>query len=241
MSKLNTFKPGDKGEQTRQHVLETALRLFRERGFDATTMRDIAEATGLSLGAAYYYFESKEAIVAAYYDFVQAEHLRRAREAFAKTDDLKGRIAAAVHTKLDVIAGDRKLLAALFRYGGDPEHPLNWFGPQTKRQRDLSMTVFAEAVAKEKLPEDLREATPVLLWAMHMGLMLYLVYDTSEGQKRTRRLADGGIQLALLARKMAKFPLLRPVRRQVHELMKEAGLLPRMEPIEQLPSGVEVR
>lgn len=228
MSKLNTFKSGEKGEQTREHVLQTALRLFRERGFDATTMRDIAEATGLSLGAAYYYFESKEAIVAAYYDFVQAEHLRRAREVFAQSEDLKGRLAGAIHTKLDIVASDRKLLAALFRYGGDPEHPLNWFGPQTKRQRDLSMMVFAEAIALEKLPPELKDDTPVLLWAMHMGLMLYLLYDNSEGQRRTRQLADGGIQLALQARKMVKFPLLKPLRKQVHTLMDQAGLLPKI-------------
>jgi AcrR family transcriptional regulator len=243
MSKLNVFKAvddskneKDKGEHTRQLVLQTALRLFRERGFDATTMRDIAEATGLSLGAAYYYFASKEAIVAAYYDFVQTEHLRRAREAFAQTkaaqtndaqtQDLKRRLAAAIHSKLDIVAGDRKLLAALFRYGGDPEHPLNWFGPETRRQRELSMTVFAEAVRGEKLPEDLRRAAPVLLWAMHMGLMLYLLYDNSAGQKRTRKLADGGIQLAVQAWKLVKFPLLRPVRQQVLGLMEEAGLLP---------------
>ena len=55
-------------------VLDTALALFRERGFEETTIRDIASRAGLSLGAAYYYFKSKEALVAAYYGFVQREH-----------------------------------------------------------------------------------------------------------------------------------------------------------------------
>jgi AcrR family transcriptional regulator len=240
MSKLNTFKAGDKGEQTRQHLLDTALRLFRERGFDATTMRDIAEATDLSLGAAYYYFESKEAIIAAYYDFVQAEHLRLARAVFGRTDDLKRRISAAIHSKLHILANDRKLLAALFRYGGDPEHPLNWFGPQTRRQRDLSMMVFAEAVAKHKLPDDLKEAAPVLLWAMHMGLLLYLVYDGSQGQRQTRKLAEGGINLAMQALRMVKFPLLRPLRKQVHGLLTDAGLLPAISrPVEAMVRQME--
>src|SRR5262249_37048447 len=49
-----------KGERTREVMLEAALKLFRRRGFDETTMRDIAEATNMSLGASYYYFESKE-------------------------------------------------------------------------------------------------------------------------------------------------------------------------------------
>ena len=65
-------------EETRRHILDTSLALFREKGFEATTMRDIAGGSGLSLGSAYYYFKSKEAIVAAYYDFVQQEHLTTA-------------------------------------------------------------------------------------------------------------------------------------------------------------------
>jgi len=70
-------KAATKGETTRQQILDTALRLFRERGFDEATMRDIASEAGVSLGNAYYYFPSKEAIVLAYYDLVQTEHARR--------------------------------------------------------------------------------------------------------------------------------------------------------------------
>jgi AcrR family transcriptional regulator len=66
-----------KGEVTRQHVLATALALFRRQGFARTTMRDIAHAAGLSLGAAYHYFPSKDALVMAYYEWTQVEHERR--------------------------------------------------------------------------------------------------------------------------------------------------------------------
>ncbi|HZS36969.1 MAG TPA: TetR family transcriptional regulator, partial [Polyangia bacterium] len=41
-----------KSEETRRRVVDAALTLFRKRGFDATTMRDVAAAAGLSLGAA---------------------------------------------------------------------------------------------------------------------------------------------------------------------------------------------
>src|SRR5260370_4033731 len=56
-----------KAEETRARILSEALTLFRERGFDQTTMRDIARAAGVAIGAAYYYFESKEALVMAFY------------------------------------------------------------------------------------------------------------------------------------------------------------------------------
>src|SRR5438045_3562156 len=71
-------------EETRRQILDTALTLFRKDGFEETTIRDIADAAGLSLGAAYYYFKSKEALVGAYYEFVQQEHQARAREVYAR-------------------------------------------------------------------------------------------------------------------------------------------------------------
>src|SRR5258708_38418660 len=103
-------------EETRRQILDTALALFRERGFEETTIRDIAGRAGLSLGAAYYYFKSKEAIVGAYYDYVQEEHQTRARSAFSESDSLRDRLRAALHTKIDIMQEDRRLLRALFRY-----------------------------------------------------------------------------------------------------------------------------
>src|SRR5215510_14155141 len=96
-------------EETRRQILDTALTLVRERGFDATTMRDIAARAGLSLGATYYYFHSKEALVGAYYDYIQDEHAARARAAFARGGGLKDRLRAALHSKIDVLQQDRRL------------------------------------------------------------------------------------------------------------------------------------
>src|SRR5712691_2570829 len=194
-------------EETRRQILETALALFREHGFEETTIRDIAGRAGLSLGAAYYYFKSKEAIVGAYYDYVQQEHATRAHDAFARGGGL------------------RDLLRALFRYGGEPEHPLSWFGPATRDQRLRSVDVFAEALAAERLPDDVREAAPTLLWTLHMGILLYFLYDTSPDQRRTRRLIDAAVDFVVDVRRLATSPLLRPMRRRVMNILRDAGLL----------------
>ena len=76
---LNMFnsRPEPKSRQTRALLFQTALRLFREKGFEATTMRDIAAKARTALGAAYYYFPSKEAIVQDYYQSVQDERSLR--------------------------------------------------------------------------------------------------------------------------------------------------------------------
>ena len=60
-------KAGPKSEETRARILNAALASFRERGFEAATMREIAEKAGVATGAAYYYFPSKEAIVMDFY------------------------------------------------------------------------------------------------------------------------------------------------------------------------------
>ena len=212
-------------EETRRQILDTALRLFRERGFEATTIRDIAGAAGLSLGAAYYYFKSKEAIVGAYYDYVQTEHLARSRAAFASESGLRERLRAALHAKIDIMQEDRRLLRALFRYGGDPDHPLSWFGPATRDQRQLSVDVFAEAMAGERFPPDVRDAAPTLLWTLHMGILLFFLYDASPEQRRTRRLIDAAVDFVVDVKRVATSPLLRPMRRRVMTILRDAGLL----------------
>lgn len=55
-------------EQTVQRILDTASRLFFQRGYDRTTLQDIIDATKLSKGAIYHHFASKEAILIAVVD-----------------------------------------------------------------------------------------------------------------------------------------------------------------------------
>ncbi len=54
-----------KGEATRRLILESAARLFRERGYAEVSLRDIAQAVSMKTGSLYYHFESKESLVEA--------------------------------------------------------------------------------------------------------------------------------------------------------------------------------
>lgn len=215
-----------KGEQTRQHIFECALALFRENGFDATTMQTIAGRADVVKSAAYYYFPGKEAIIQAYYESVQAQQEQICAEVFAQTKDLKTRLAAAMRSKFDLAKKDRKLLGVVFRYTGEPEHPLSCLGPGTAEIRRRSIEVFRQAIVTEKLPKDLEQLLPVALWALQMGLLVMFLYDNSPGQQRTRKLADGSLDLTLKLLALAKLPVLKPVRMKVLALLHEAELLP---------------
>jgi AcrR family transcriptional regulator len=218
-----------KSDRTRESILGTALGLFRKNGFEETTMREIADAAGMSLGSTYYYFESKEAIVAAYYDYVQSEYAIRAAAALSGLKDFRSRLAAVLNTKLDILKDDRKILSGLFRYGGNPGHELSWFGPGTEHIRRSTMAVMEDAASVLKLPADMRQLSPTLLWVLEMGLLLYFTYDNSPGQRRTRRLVDGASSLANQLVRLIAFPMARGARTHAMALLRDANLLPRLE------------
>jgi AcrR family transcriptional regulator len=224
---FNTVASTSKAQLTRSHILSTALRVFRDRGLEAATMRELATAAGASLGSAYYYFPSKESIIQAYYDDVQSEHARRVNAALTTQHlDLKDRLRAAFHSKLDILQGDRKLLGALFRYTGEPHHPLSALGDGTRKNRQQSMSVFLLAIGGERLPDDIRAILPAALWALHMGIILYFIYDDSPEQQRTRRLVDGLLTLLVRMLALAKLSVLKPVRGSLVALLRDADLLP---------------
>ena len=89
-------------ESTRRRIYSVALTLFRERGYAKTTMRQIAKEAGLSLGAAYHHFDSKQAIVGAYYAQQTEAHEAAARAAMKEAKDLRERLGFVMHTALDV-------------------------------------------------------------------------------------------------------------------------------------------
>jgi AcrR family transcriptional regulator len=51
-----------RGEETRSHILDVAGELFAERGYDATSVADICAQAGVTKGAFYHHFESKQAV-----------------------------------------------------------------------------------------------------------------------------------------------------------------------------------
>lgn len=212
-----------KGKASRAQIYEAAIRLFRERGFDDTTMRDIGAEVGGAASAAYYYFKSKDAIVLEYYDEIERRHEELVAEMMQNEKDPGKRIAQIHHLKLDILKNDRRIMGALLRYAGEPDSELSFFSMKTRGLRQAAMKLFADALDDADLPQDMADVLPILLWATHMGILLYFLYDKSAGQKNTRALVDRGTQLLMGFIKIAKNPLLRPVRRKTLEFIHDSG------------------
>src|SRR6185295_295752 len=110
----------NKGEQTRALILETALELFREHGYERTTMRAIADRGGLALGNAYYYFRSKEHLIQAFYARSHEEHMAAARPVLAGERDLTARLRGVVLAKIESSEPYHRFSGILFKSAADP-------------------------------------------------------------------------------------------------------------------------
>lgn len=222
-----------KGEQTRAQILDTALELFRERGFEETTMRAIAEAAGLSVGNAYYYFRAKEHLVQAFYERSHEEHLEACREILESKreseKDFAARLRGVMRKKIDTAMPYHRLSGVLFRTAADPRNTLNPFSEESRPLRERSTALFAEVLEGSNLKishKALKAELPNLLWMYHMGIVLFWIHDDSPGCIRTYRLIDRTVTLVVRLITLAKLPILRPLTRTVLGLMEDLRKAP---------------
>jgi len=210
-----------KSEATRQRILAAALRVFRERGFDLATMREVAAEAGVAVGAAYYYFDSKDAIVMAFYQQAQQEMGPALYTILARSRTLEQRLRGIIDQKFEYFAPNRALVATLSAHI-DPAHPLSPFSKATAPIRERDIFFFARAVSESRLrvPASILPYLPRLLWLYQMGLMLFWVYDRSPRQARTTLLFDRTLTMMLFIFKFAGLPLLKPLYRPAAELLK---------------------
>ncbi|NTJ64734.1 TetR family transcriptional regulator [Agrobacterium rhizogenes] len=99
-----------KRRQTRERIESAALRLFLERGFDATTIEDITEAADVSKRSFFDYFPSKEEVVAAWQDGF-ARELIGAVAAQREDASIVEVIESAVNSALRTAIADPQSLA----------------------------------------------------------------------------------------------------------------------------------
>ena len=135
--------PTAQGVATRERLYATALRLIAARGYEATTLRDIANDAGVSVGLLYRYFPSKQAVVIALYDELSTGYARQAAEMPAGR--WRDRFIFALNTSLHVLEPHQMALRALTPVlVGDPEEGI--FATSTAFSRLRVQHVFEEAV-----------------------------------------------------------------------------------------------
>lgn len=212
-----------KGERTRAAILGTALDMFREHGYEATTMRAIAEKAAVSLGNAYYYFTSKEHLIQAFYAHMHEEHLQASESALVGEKNFRQRLLQVMRARIDTMMPVHRFAGVLFRTAADPRSPLNPWSEASGPVREESTALFAEVVhgSSLRVHASLKDELPGLLWLYQMGIVLFWIYDTSPDCRRTYRLAEHTVDLVARLIALANLPPMRPVVRSALALLTE--------------------
>ncbi|MFN6992914.1 MAG: TetR/AcrR family transcriptional regulator [Aquincola tertiaricarbonis] len=98
-----TPTPVDVDSATRERILLEAARLFRHHGYAATTLREVADASGIKAGSIYYHFESKDQILGEVLDKgiqVVTDAVRQRVDALPTGATARQRVAAAIEGHL---------------------------------------------------------------------------------------------------------------------------------------------
>ena len=212
-----------KSIRTRQNILDAALLLFTEKGYEKATMRQIAAQAEMAPGSIYHHFPTKEHIVQAFYDLLHEDHAQACVGILASEIRLERRLYEVIRKKIELAEPFKKVSGVLFRVASDPKNPLSPFSAQSSPTRDKSLALFRQLVSgsSAKLPDDVRVILADYLWLYQMGIILYWIHDTSENSQKTFRLIDRTVKLIQTLVELSNLPLIAPFRKKFTKLMLE--------------------
>ena len=119
LSSVATLSRAPRQDNRRARLLDAAARLFSERGFHATSMRDIAKAVGMLSGSIYYHFESKEEMLLAVYEEGVRGVADRVAQAVANQSEPWARLEAACAAHLSGLIAHRDYARVMIQTSPD--------------------------------------------------------------------------------------------------------------------------
>ncbi len=231
----STPRPGrppgatSKSSETRERLYRTALAIMAERGFETTTLRDLATAAGSSLGLLYRYFPTKHAIVLSLYDELTARFAEQAGQ--MPQGSLLSRFVFTVRLSIATIAPHRRLMTSILpALLGSGEDGL--FAPATAFSRERVQGAFVR-VATEATDVHLHagagdqgQALGKLLYLSHLAILLFWLLDRSEQQAATAALLQRTQELGPLSFMLLSLPQVPESLRWMDGLLDSAFFAP---------------
>jgi len=174
---------------TRERILQAARRLLAEKGFEATTTRDIAEAAQIASGTLFNYFATKEAIVACLAGDAAADALA---EMDANGQTLEEDLFAVIALGLRKLKALRKHLPALLETALSP---LVVAGPDDSAAIRVSHLETVAALAVRHGFGELPPTALQLYWTLYTGVLVFWANDRSPRQEDTLALIDDSLDM----------------------------------------------
>ncbi len=148
---------GSRPESRRSELLAIAAKLFAEKGFRNTTVRDIADAAGILSGSLYHHFDSKESMVDEILSTFQEELFGQYDEIIAGDADPLAKLEKAVLVSFDAIDKHRDEVAI---YQNDAAYLLTfesfaYLDERNQQSREVWLTLLQNGIDAGVLRDDL--------------------------------------------------------------------------------------
>jgi len=191
-SPANRRTRSERKAELKQRIVDVALKLFQQKGFDATTTKAIARQAGIAEGTVFNYFRTKEEIALYFFD-QEVDHAidavrndRRLRHA-----PLEQKLFALVQNQLEYLAPHERFIGAAFLHALRPGSPLA-FSSQALILRakylDFVQELLADTHKDGATPMDWWAAQA--FWIYYVGVLLYWLNDPSPGKQHTLAFLD---------------------------------------------------
>ncbi len=190
-----------KSERSRERILQAALSLFAERGFQGTTMRDIAGRAEVSLGLTYRYFARKEDLAVALYEEMSEALLFQAQNLYGGT--IGERFGVLMRASIEHLEAHRGAFLALAARAFDPADDIGVLGSATATIRERARAGMSalvdgadDAPAGPQERADLADA----LYTADLLLVLIWTQDKDPERRATHDAIAAAVELVGAAR-----------------------------------------
>jgi AcrR family transcriptional regulator len=180
----------------RQEVVQTAARLFAERGYHATSIEDLLEATGLTRGGLYHYMDGKQDLLLAVLDELMDPLLARAEAIVAEPATPEEHLRAVTGAWLEHVAAHRDHMVVFNQERRTLERDAAWGHVRAGRR---SFEQLLAAILRRGVDEGTFRATdPQLTLLALLGMGNYTAqWFAPDGRLSAQDVADGYCDLLL--------------------------------------------
>jgi AcrR family transcriptional regulator len=204
-----------KSKETYERVLATAMRLFKEKGYQNTTVRDLSKESELGLGAIYYYFKSKEDLVQVFYRRINSEIINEYHTLYENEKNYPEAVEKLMRLKIEKLTPYRDLIQIIIKEAVDRNSPLSPFNKSSQDVKEISIGVFEELAVKAKVKDP--EAVAQQTWLFHLMLLGLWTQDTSKDSDMTFKMIGNFKSFLKISLTVSKIPGLGKLQKNIRQ------------------------
>lgn len=195
----STGKREQNKERTKERILQAALRLFRDKGIERTTTKEISNNAGIAEGTLFNYFKTKEDL-ALYFFQKETENLItwfRAEKRLQRAP-LPEKLFGIIHRQLEYIEPYEDFIGAVFCRSLQPNSALSPLSFESEELRLKYLRFIREVLAEAERKGEIPRVGVLGAYAVglfYLGMVTHWLQDRSRGKQKTLALLDRALNI----------------------------------------------